>query len=69
VPPKANADFWDTKIRGNAERDVRTTAQLTAVGWLVLRFWEHQDPREMAERIGAALQDVQLAEDEARRST
>ena len=58
VSPKANADFWDIKTRGNAERDVETTTQLTAAGWLVLRFWEHEDPREMAERISAALRDI-----------
>jgi DNA mismatch endonuclease (patch repair protein) len=58
VSPKANAEFWDIKIRSNADRDARTTAQLTAAGWLVLRFWEHEDPQEMAERIGVVLQDV-----------
>jgi DNA mismatch endonuclease, patch repair protein len=58
VQPKANADFWDTKIRGNAERDARTTAQLIAAGWLVLRFWEHVDPQEVAERVSGAVQNV-----------
>jgi DNA mismatch endonuclease, patch repair protein len=58
VSPKANADFWDTKIRGNTDRDAKTTAQLTAAGWLVLRFWEHENPQEMAERIGVVLQDI-----------
>jgi DNA mismatch endonuclease, patch repair protein len=58
VSPQANADFWDIKTRGNAERDAETTAQLTAAGWLVLRFWEHEDPGEMAECISAALRDI-----------
>ncbi len=58
VPPKANADFWSIKIQSNVERDARTTAELIAAGWLVLRFWEHEDPRQMAERIGAAVRDA-----------
>jgi DNA mismatch endonuclease, patch repair protein len=58
VPPKAHAGFWDIKIRGNTERDARTTAQLIAAGWLVLRFWEHENPQEMAERIGVAVRNV-----------
>jgi DNA mismatch endonuclease (patch repair protein) len=33
VSPKAHAEFWDIKIRGNAERDAGTTAQLTEAGW------------------------------------
>lgn len=34
VSPKANADFWEIKTRGNAERDAETTAKLTtAAGW------------------------------------
>lgn len=69
VSPKANADFWDVKIRGNADRDARTTAQLTSAGWLVLRFWEHENPQEMAERIAAALRDVHSTADGTRRST
>lgn len=55
VSPKANAEFWAIKARGNVERDAGTTAQLTAEGWQVLRFWEHEDPREMAEQVSAAL--------------
>jgi DNA mismatch endonuclease (patch repair protein) len=58
VSPKANAEFWDNKIQGNVDRDARTTAELIAKGWVVLRFWEHEGPREVAERIDAALRDV-----------
>jgi hypothetical protein len=28
---------------------------LTAAGWLVLRFWEHEDPLVAAERIAEAV--------------
>ncbi|PYC80597.1 very short patch repair endonuclease [Streptomyces tateyamensis] len=48
VPPKTNPDYWETKIGGNIQRDRDTDARLAAEGWLVLRFWEHQDPKECA---------------------
>jgi DNA mismatch endonuclease (patch repair protein) len=51
VAPQANATFWEAKIRGNAERDVETTALLEDKGWLVLRFWEHENPCDIAECI------------------
>lgn len=41
--PKANAEWWRTKIDNNAKRDRRTTATLKERGWVVLRFWEHDD--------------------------
>lgn len=40
--PRANADFWSTKIQRNRARDAETTVALTARGWRVLRFWEHE---------------------------
>jgi len=50
--PKANAHYWGPKIDGNIERDKRQTRALTAAGWSVLRFWEHESPPEVARRIG-----------------
>ena len=55
VPPKTNPGYWSPKIAGNAARDRDTDARLTEAGWLVLRFWEHQDPRGCAEEIVAAV--------------
>lgn len=42
VMPKRNADFWRTKLMRNVQRDAETNASLTASGWTVLRFWEHE---------------------------
>ncbi len=39
--PKNNAEFWETKLSKNIERDRQVTASLTTKGWQVLRFWEH----------------------------
>ncbi|MFC1430116.1 very short patch repair endonuclease [Streptacidiphilus sp. N1-3] len=53
VPPKTNPDYWDTKIGRNVQRDRDTDARLAEAGWLVLRFWEHQQPAECADRVVA----------------
>ena len=38
--PKTNTDFWRTKIERNISRDIRTEAELTLLGWSVIRVWE-----------------------------
>lgn len=38
--PKSNVRFWQEKISRNIERDRRTEAELTALGWRVIRVWE-----------------------------
>ncbi|WP_234426716.1 very short patch repair endonuclease [Streptomyces niger] len=53
--PKANAEWWRQKLDGNMTRDLETTEHLTAAGWTVLRFWEHEAPAEVATRIAATL--------------
>jgi DNA mismatch endonuclease (patch repair protein) len=51
VVPATNNSFWAAKIERNRERDDETTARLELRGWLVLRFWEHESPVSVAERI------------------
>ncbi|MEV7733540.1 very short patch repair endonuclease [Streptomyces sp. NPDC088921] len=53
--PKANAEWWRTKLDRNMVRDQETTEHLIAEGWTVLRFWEHEPPAEVAVRIAAAV--------------
>ena len=53
--PKRNADWWKAKIRANVERDRRHDREIEAAGWTVLRYWEHEDPRLVADRIEAAV--------------
>ena len=38
--PKANADYWETKINRNKNRDVQVTETLTNKNWTVIRIWE-----------------------------
>jgi DNA mismatch endonuclease, patch repair protein len=39
---KSNRDFWIPKIERNMQRDREVGAQLQAMGYTVVRFWEHQ---------------------------
>lgn len=54
-PPKTNSGYWSPKIEGNRRRDRETDSALEAAGWLVLRFWEHEDPTECAASVAAAV--------------
>lgn len=49
--PSRNVAYWEPKLHRNAERDAETNQLLTERGWEVIRVWEHEDPREAAERI------------------
>ncbi|MDX2728375.1 very short patch repair endonuclease [Streptomyces sp. PA03-2a] len=49
--PKANSEWWRTKLDRNIARDLETTRHLLAAGWTVLRFWEHEPPVGVAERV------------------
>jgi len=42
APIKTNADYWNTKVRRNRQRDARVSRQLRRAGWRVLRVWEHE---------------------------
>jgi DNA mismatch endonuclease (patch repair protein) len=50
--------FWREKIQRNRERDKRTFAKLRAMGWNVIRLWQHQverDPDQCIRRIVSAV--------------
>ncbi len=49
--PRVNRPYWSAKIAGNIARDRDTDQQLEAAGWLVLRFWEHEDPGQCASKV------------------
>ncbi|MFF8655681.1 very short patch repair endonuclease [Streptomyces huasconensis] len=51
VPPKTNAGYWSEKVVRNVKRDRDTDEQLSAAGWTVLRFWEHESPEECASSV------------------
>lgn len=41
--PVTNAEWWREKLARNVARDRDTDERLIGQGWLVLRFWEHED--------------------------
>ncbi len=49
--PKSNADFWREKIETNRARDADTDRRLHALGWKIVRIWEHEDVGDAANRI------------------
>lgn len=55
--PKTNTDFWRTKIERNISRDIRTEAELTLLGWSVIRVWECE-VRPASSRLGNCSADT-----------
>jgi DNA mismatch endonuclease (patch repair protein) len=55
VRPRTNSDYWDAKLAANVERDRLNDDQLAALGWQVIRVWEHEPFELAAERVSRAL--------------
>jgi DNA mismatch endonuclease (patch repair protein) len=59
--PGTKGPYWDQKIKGNQDRDIRITSTLRKMGWRVLRFWEmdvlHR-PEEAVHSVQAALREA-----------
>jgi len=58
--PKANDRWWAAKIEANRRRDADTVVRLTASGWTVLRFWEHEDAMRAAIEVKRAVHVARL---------
>lgn len=56
--PRANHEWWVTKLNKNTERDRDTDARLRAMGWTVLRFWEHEEPTAVVDVIEQSVRSV-----------
>lgn len=53
--PRTNSRYWTEKLQRNVTRDRDTDVRLAALGWTVLRAWEHDPPAHLADRVDAAL--------------
>ena len=55
--PKANAEYWRSKIQRNRDRDVRHVEDLTDAGWRSLILWECElkDSAALERRLRAFL--------------
>jgi len=49
--PKANADFWRSKVLANKERDLDSDRRLREDGWAVVRAWAHEAPSAVASPV------------------
>lgn len=52
-----NKAFWMAKIERNRERDEKVNLALSGMGYVVLRYWEHEIEKDL-ERV---LSDIDLA--------
>jgi DNA mismatch endonuclease (patch repair protein) len=48
---KTNADWWRDKIASNVARDHDTNSRLHDIGWIVCRYWEHDDVTSVCDDI------------------
>ena len=53
--PRANREWWVAKLEANRARDRATDVHLKGMGWTVLRFWEHEDPITVVDKIEIAV--------------
>ena len=53
--PRLNGEWWKAKLEANVARDRSFDAALTAAGWHVMRFWEHDEVDVMAGVIERAV--------------
>ncbi|TFD59186.1 DNA mismatch endonuclease Vsr [Cryobacterium suzukii] len=58
--PTLNQGYWNLKVVGNMVRDRNTAERLTAEGWTVLRFWEHEDPGAVTAAVESELERHRL---------
>jgi len=57
--------FWKEKLRTNRKRDRRNFRKLRALGWRVIRIWQHQikrDPKGCIRSIMVALSRAKSAD-------
>ena len=54
--PTRNVEYWAPKLRRNVARDRAVDAGLAEIGWLALRFWEHEQAERVAPQVLAAVQ-------------
>ena len=51
VAPLSNIAFWRKKLGRNVRRDRRVDHDLVALGWVVVRVWEHETKTGLARAV------------------
>lgn len=57
LKPASNQSYWKQKISNNRRRDKRNSRRLRALGWHVIRIWEHELNRN-PDRVGARMMSL-----------
>lgn len=52
-PVGTNREYWEEKIRRNMKRDEEVNKELRTLGWTVLRFWDVEIEKNLAECVKA----------------
>jgi DNA mismatch endonuclease (patch repair protein) len=55
--PKSNTEWWTEKLQANIRRDEDTNLRLREAGWLVLRFWEHEETTQIVQIVQRCLKE------------
>lgn len=55
VAPKHSAEWWKQKLEKNVARDRETSEHLEALGWNVVRVWEHESVNDAVEAVLSVL--------------
>lgn len=58
VAPVSNAEFWQSRLQRNTERDVKDSQQLGDAGWRVMRFWGCEVRKELSAAVNAVRETV-----------
>lgn len=56
--PKTNEIFWREKITKNINRDKMINENLKALGWNVMRFWEHEIEEGVSVIVEAIMENI-----------
>lgn len=55
--PQANREWWTAKLEANVSRDRDTDERLEQLGWVILRYWEHEDMNVAADTVSEVIRN------------
>ena len=55
-------DFWKKKISKNRERDAKNHRMLRAMGWRVVRLWQHEIEKDLGASINRIVSTVRAGQ-------
>lgn len=61
---KSNQDYWIPKIEKNIIHDKNVNAQLTELGWTVIRFWDFEIKKDVDTCVNLVLKCIRITVDD-----